>query len=245
MADLPQLWAAETTSDKDRKRLLRTLLADVTITPSETDPTQLAVGLRWKSGASCQLAVTRRRNAIQLRTTDPAAIALAQRIGPSLDNAALAAALNQAGHRTGTGQPFDGVAAANLRHYHHIPYPGLLTEGELTPRQVAERIGVSVGNDPLLDQRRCPARPPWTGQPLVHPLPARARSRLPRPRPRLRPPAPRYRPPTPPRHRAQRHRRRPPRRCQTRRHLPLGPVSSHARAFSTTSTSPARSARRS
>ena len=59
-----------------------------------------------------------RRNAIQLRSTDPAAIALARRVGPSLDNAALAAALNQAGHRTGTGQPFDGVAAANLRHYH-------------------------------------------------------------------------------------------------------------------------------
>jgi hypothetical protein len=47
VADLPALWAAETTSDKDRKRLLRTLLADVTITPSETDPTQLAMGLRW------------------------------------------------------------------------------------------------------------------------------------------------------------------------------------------------------
>jgi hypothetical protein len=160
---MPMLWAAETTSDKDRKRLLRTLITDVTITPSQTDPTQLQVGLRWRSGAHCQIAVTRRRNAIQLRTTDPAAITLAHRIGPSLDNAALAAALNQAGHRTGTGQPFDGVAAANLRHYHHIPYPGLLSEGELTPRQVAERVGVSTGtihywiNAGFLPARRGPA----------------------------------------------------------------------------------------
>jgi hypothetical protein len=98
------------------------------------DSTQLTVGLRWKSGASCQLAVTRRRNAIQLRSTDPAAIALAQRVGPGLDNAALATALNQAGHHTGTGQPFDGVAAGNLRHYHHIPYPSVLAAGELSPR---------------------------------------------------------------------------------------------------------------
>jgi DNA invertase Pin-like site-specific DNA recombinase len=163
VADLPALWAAETTSDKDRKRLLRTLLADVTITPSQTDPTQLAVGLRWKSGASQQLAVTRRRNAIQLRTTDPDAIALATRIGPGLDNAALAAALNRAGHRTGTGQPFDGVAAGNLRHYHHIPYPDLLADGELTPRQVADRIDVSVGtihywiNNGFLPAHRGPA----------------------------------------------------------------------------------------
>src|SRR6266542_2682641 len=135
VADLPALWSAPATSDKDRKRLLRTLLGDVTLTPSASDPAQLAVGLRWKSGASQQVPVTRRKNAIQLRSTDPAAIELACRIGPGLDNNALAAALNNAGHRTGTGQPFDGTAAANLRNYHHIPYPGLL----------GERIGVSTG----------------------------------------------------------------------------------------------------
>ncbi len=163
VADLPALWSAPTTSDKDRKRLLRTLLGDVTITPSASDPAQLTIGLRWKSGASQQIRLTRRKNAIQLRSTDPAAIELACRIGPSCDNNALATALNDAGHRTGTGQPFDGVAAANLRNYHHIPYPGLLEPGELTPRQVAGRTGVSTGtihywiNTGYLHARRGPA----------------------------------------------------------------------------------------
>jgi len=163
IADLPALWSAPTTSDKDRKRLLRTLLADVTITPSAADPAHISVGLRWKSGASQQVHVTRRRSAVQLRCTDPAAIELARRIGPGLDNNALAAALNDAGHRTGTGQPFDGTAAANLRNYHRIPYPGLLEAGELTPRQVAQIIGVSAGtvhywiNAGYLAARRGPA----------------------------------------------------------------------------------------
>ncbi len=163
VADLPALWSAPTTSDKDRKRLLPTLLGDVTITPSASDPAQLTVGLRWKSGASQQICLTRRKNATQLRATDPAAIELACRIGPSLDNNALAAALNNAGHRTGTGQPFDGVAAADLRNYHHIPYPGLLDDGELTPRQAAGRTGVSTGtihywiNAGHLPARRGPA----------------------------------------------------------------------------------------
>jgi DNA invertase Pin-like site-specific DNA recombinase len=163
IANLPALWASPATSDKDRKRMLRALLADVTITPDAEDRTKVAVGLRWKSGASQQATVTRRKNAIQLRSTDPAAIELARRIGPSMDNNTLAAALNDTGHRTGTGQPFDATAAGNLRHYHHIPYPGLLAEGELTPHQVADRIGVSTGtihywiNTGVLSARRGPA----------------------------------------------------------------------------------------
>jgi hypothetical protein len=90
-------------------------------------------------------------------------IKLAGRIGPGLDNNTLAQALNDAGHRTGTGQPFDATAAANLRHYHRIPYPGLLEDGELTPRQIAGQIGVSTGtihywiNSGYLTARRGPA----------------------------------------------------------------------------------------
>jgi DNA invertase Pin-like site-specific DNA recombinase len=145
VADLPALWSAPTTSDKDRKRLLRTLLGDVTITPSTQDSTRLDIGLRWKSGATQQIPATRRRSAVQLRNTDPAAIALAHRIGPAMDNTGLAAALNAAGHTTGTGAPFTATAAANLRHYQRIPYPGLLRDGERTPRQIAEHLGVSVG----------------------------------------------------------------------------------------------------
>jgi DNA invertase Pin-like site-specific DNA recombinase len=143
IADLPALWSAPTTSSKDRKRLLRTLLADVTITAS--GHAQLTIGLRWKSGASQQIPVTRPPGAGQQRATHPAAVALARQIGPASDNTALAAALNQAGHRTGTGQPFTRQSAANLRGAYHIPFPGSrLHDGELTAQQVADRIGVST-----------------------------------------------------------------------------------------------------
>ena len=163
VADLPALWSDAATSDKDRKRLLRALLADVTITPDAADRTKILVGLRWKSGASEQVPATRRKNAIQLRSTDAAAIELARKIAPRLDNNALARALNEAGHRAGTGQPFDATAAGNLRNYHRIPYPGLLADGELTPRQAAQLTGVSTGtvhywiNSGYLAARRGPA----------------------------------------------------------------------------------------
>jgi excisionase family DNA binding protein len=164
IADLPALWSAPATSDKDRKRLLRTLLADITITPVAGNHAQLLAGLRWKSGASQQIPVTRRKNAAEQRVTAPDTLAFARKTGPSCDNIALAAALNQAGYRTGTGRPFDVTAATNLRHYYHIPFPRLLEDGELTPKQVADRVGVSVTtvhawiNDGHLPARRGPAR---------------------------------------------------------------------------------------
>lgn len=57
-ADLPRLWHAQTTSHRDRKRLLRTLIADVTLLP-ETDPGQVRVGVRWHTGATDELSVAR------------------------------------------------------------------------------------------------------------------------------------------------------------------------------------------
>jgi hypothetical protein len=51
--DVPALWAADSTSEKDRKRLLRALVADVTIT-SQPASSELRVGIRWRSGAAEQ-----------------------------------------------------------------------------------------------------------------------------------------------------------------------------------------------
>src|SRR5438128_6607105 len=49
--DLPALWAASSTSAKDRKRLMRTLVADVTLT-SQVAGDEVSIGIRWRSGAS-------------------------------------------------------------------------------------------------------------------------------------------------------------------------------------------------
>jgi len=48
-ADLPALWHSATTSNKDRKRLLRALIADITLLP-ETDPSMARIGIRWHTG---------------------------------------------------------------------------------------------------------------------------------------------------------------------------------------------------
>jgi excisionase family DNA binding protein len=140
---MSSLWHAPSTAARDRKRLLRTLIADVTLLP-EADFAKARIGLRWHTGATDEVVVARRLAVVAYRRTDPAAIELARRLA-HLANADIARQLNAAGFTTGAGRPFDNDAVASLRHYHHIPAPGLLDDGEVTVADVARRTGISHG----------------------------------------------------------------------------------------------------
>jgi hypothetical protein len=54
-ADLPGLWRAFITSSKDRKRLLRALMADVTLL-ADPDRGAARIGICWRTGASDEIA---------------------------------------------------------------------------------------------------------------------------------------------------------------------------------------------
>jgi DNA invertase Pin-like site-specific DNA recombinase len=143
-ADVSALWHAPTTSPRDRKRLLRTLIADITLLP-EPHLAKARIGIRWHTGATDELNVARRLPVIELRRTDPAAIELARRLGPTHSNTDLANELNTAGYTTGIGRRFDAAAVCNLRHSHQLPSRGLLNHGEVTVAEVARRLGISTG----------------------------------------------------------------------------------------------------
>jgi hypothetical protein len=139
-ARLPELWHAPTTTARDRKRLLRTLLASVIVMPAG-DPAHLRIGLQWNSGATGELLIQRYQ---QQPRTSPAAIDLARQLGPAMNNTDLAAALNTAGHRTAHSRPFDAGSAGNLRQYYKIPSPAPVSHDELTISEAAGKTGVSI-----------------------------------------------------------------------------------------------------
>jgi DNA invertase Pin-like site-specific DNA recombinase len=138
--DLPTLWAAKSTAQRDRKRLLRSLVADITLTSDPHGP-GIRVGIRWRSGAAEQHTIMRPKN--DARRTPPEALELVRRLGPDRSNTEIAAELNAARLRTGTGRPFDAQAVSSLRCFHHIPARLLLRDDELTVSQVAERLGIA------------------------------------------------------------------------------------------------------
>jgi len=143
-ADLPGLWNAPTTSARDRKRLLRTLIADVTVLP-EPDRTKARIGIRWHTGVTDELTVDRPVHPGTARRSPAPAIDLVKRLGPATSNDELVTRLNAAGHLTGHGRPFDIDAVQWIRHAYQIPVPDPYGPGEISVAEAARRLGCSSG----------------------------------------------------------------------------------------------------
>jgi DNA invertase Pin-like site-specific DNA recombinase len=132
--DLDAVWDAPTTTDKDRKQLLRTLLDEVNITLRRDDPDPHAgLVLRWKGGAISELTVPLRRPQPKIRTAEDT-IALIRRLAAHYPDATIAGILNRQHRTTARGLSFTASRVASLRTHWHIPrhQPGAdPAEGEL------------------------------------------------------------------------------------------------------------------
>ncbi len=138
-ADLPRLWNEPTTSARDRKRVLRTLIVDVTLT---SDPTgdEVQVGIRWRSGTHEERVARRTR----MRTERDAVELIRHRKLEGLRDADIAAELRAAGLRTARGHEFGTQDVRNVRHSIRLSRPSPLQPGELSVREVAARLCVNV-----------------------------------------------------------------------------------------------------
>ncbi len=142
-ADLAGLWHAPATSHKDRKRLLRTLIGDVTLLP-EPDQAKVRIGIRWHTGATDELVAARAIHPGTAKRSPSPAIEMVRQLGPVTPTAELAEQLNAAGLTTGHGRPFDVKAVQWIRHAYHIPAPAGCADGEISVAEAASRLGCST-----------------------------------------------------------------------------------------------------
>jgi DNA invertase Pin-like site-specific DNA recombinase len=135
--DFPALWANPATPQRDRKRMVRLLIEDVTLAKTE----HIHIHVRFRGGTTTSLTVPIPPKAWQLRETHPDTLALLDRLLDEHTDAETAQQLNSAGHRSGEGKPFTNRIVLDLRHAHALPSHadrlrarGLLTIGELATR---------------------------------------------------------------------------------------------------------------
>jgi len=142
--DLPRLWHAPTTQTKDRKRMLRLLIKDITVEKSAA-PKQLVVHIRWQGGACTDRSVQLPPN-IADRVRYPAAVVeRVHELAQSLPDAQIAAQLNREGRSSAKGRPYTTKIIQWIRWRYQIPPATLKKPEELTVQQVAQQFGVSTG----------------------------------------------------------------------------------------------------
>jgi DNA invertase Pin-like site-specific DNA recombinase len=140
--DLPLLWMAPTTEAKDRKRLLRLLIKDITV-EREKGQRQITLHVRWQGGAVEDLVIQAPLTATEAARYPPEVVDKVRTLAQTLTDDDIAEALNQQGCRPSKADRFTGPRVRNIRQEYHIPRPDLKRPEELTVKAVAQKFNVS------------------------------------------------------------------------------------------------------
>ena len=135
--------SAPTTQSKDRKRMLRLLIRDITV-EKPADQKQLLVHIRWQGGACSDVSVHLPLN-IADRVRYPSAIVdRIRELAGSLPDGEIADQLNGEGRLSAKGQPYTARIIQWIRCRYRIPPAELKMPEELTVRQVASGLGPAI-----------------------------------------------------------------------------------------------------
>lgn len=139
-SDLPRLWRDPRTPSRERKRMLRLLVEDITLTRADT----IRVQIRWKGGATSSLDRPLPLSAPDLRRTPPATVELVRVLATQKTDIQIADTLNARCLRSGTGQPFTRIVVKHIRKAYEIEswYDHLRREGWSTAVEAATAFGV-------------------------------------------------------------------------------------------------------
>ena len=138
--DIPRLWHDPNTPQRERKRIIRHIIEDVTLTKTDA----IGIHVRYRGGTTTTLTIPKPGPIGDLRRTPAATITELDRLLEHHTDAETAHALNTTGHTTGAGNPFTALSVTNIRRSHHLPsrYHRLRTAGMLTRRELAHHLHV-------------------------------------------------------------------------------------------------------
>jgi len=169
-SDLSKVWTAPTTTDRDRKELLRALLEEVIVTVDRPEH-RAHLTLRWRGGALTELDLALPRSQPHGYHTDEDTISLLRRLAALYPDDVIAGIFNRQGRKTATGERFTAIHVGSLRRYRNIPRfqpPAEPPTGELASiRKAAEIPGINTStvhrwlNDGFIAGEQLTPGAPW------------------------------------------------------------------------------------
>lgn len=138
--DFPRLWRDPHTSDRDRKRMIRLLVEDVTLLKRG----DITMHVRFKGGTTHSLTVSLPKNACESWQTRPEIVVEVDRLLAEYTEAEIAIQLNERGMRSGKGREFTHRLVGNIRRGYRLKsrYERLREAGLLTAAEMAAELGV-------------------------------------------------------------------------------------------------------
>jgi DNA invertase Pin-like site-specific DNA recombinase len=137
-SDFPKIWNDPKTPDRDRKRMARLLLEDVTLRREQ----QVIVQVRFQGGATHELRLPLPKPAWALWRTNPEAVAAIDQLLGEHTPLEIAHLLNQREWRSGWDCAFTQRMVIRLAKDHHLPTRDtrLRARGLLTPQEMAQLL---------------------------------------------------------------------------------------------------------
>jgi DNA invertase Pin-like site-specific DNA recombinase len=137
--NFPRLWADPETPQRERKRMLRLLVEDVTLLRSH----EITVHVRFRGGAVRTLLLPLPLSAPDLRRTDPAVVAELDRLLDDHTDAEAAELLNATDLLPGVAARFNAAIVVHLRRKHGLAdrFSRLRARGLLTLPEISELLG--------------------------------------------------------------------------------------------------------
>ena len=140
--DFPRLWRNPRTPDRERKRMVRLVLEDVTLHRQEQT---ILAHVRFRGGATRTLTVPVPPKVWQTWQTPPEVVEEIDRLLDTHTDSQIAVHLNSGAFRPGRTSSFTSWMVMNIRHHYGLTdlFTRLRHRGLLTADEMAGRLGVS------------------------------------------------------------------------------------------------------
>ncbi|RMF64276.1 MAG: recombinase family protein [Bacteroidetes bacterium] len=140
--DFPRLWNDPKTPQRERKRMVRLLIKDVTLTKGD----EIAAGVRFRGGATRELTLPLAQPAWQIRQTSAEVVAEIDALLNEHTEGQIARILNERGRVSGEGLHFHRIMVQRIRRDYELKtrYDRLREAGMLTLDEIAGVLGIST-----------------------------------------------------------------------------------------------------
>lgn len=139
--NLPRLWQSEKTSAKDKKRILKLLIQDITL--EKPEPGVALLHIRWQGGFLEDLRVDLPRPPADRWRHSDDLVQRVRELAQEYSDQEIASQFNAAGMKSNKGNAFTRASISWIRFKHQIPPVDKKKPDEQTVQQVAQRFGVN------------------------------------------------------------------------------------------------------